>query len=161
PQYYRLNRGPQTNDVNQNFSVASLAELPFGKGKRWAQSGVASKVVGGWQLSGVMSAFSGRPFTPTASSTGLNSPNSSQVADCIGAPHQTGNIFLWYDKSAFAVPSAGRFGTCGAGSLRGPALHNVDLGVERKFAFRERFDLKFRAEMFNVGNTPHHNIPNS
>ena len=161
PQYYRLNRGPQTNDVNHNFSVTGIAELPFGKGKHWAQNGVAAKVAGGWQLSSVMSAYSGRPFTPTASSTSLNSPNSTQFADCISAPQQTGNIFLWYDKSAFAVPSAGRFGTCGIGSLRGPAMHNVDFGVERKFAVRERFDLKFRAEMFNLANTPHHNIPNS
>jgi hypothetical protein len=161
PQYYRLNRGPQAQDINHNFALTGVAELPFGKGKRWAQNGLASKLAGGWQLSTVLSAYSGRPFTPTASSTSLNSPNSSQFADCISAPRQTGNIFQWYDKSAFAVPTAGQFGTCGTGSLRGPALHNVDFGVERKFPVRERFELKFRAEMFNLGNTPHHNIPNS
>ncbi|HZS51789.1 MAG TPA: hypothetical protein VFA54_13060 [Bryobacterales bacterium] len=159
PQYYRLNRGPQSLDVTQNFEATGIVELPFGRGKRWAQSGIAAKTAGGWQLSTVFSAYSGRPFTATASTATLNSPNSSQFADCISAPHQTGNIFQWYDKSAFAVPASGRFGTCGTGSLRGPGLVNVDLGLDRKFPIRERFELRFRAEMFNAANTPHHVMP--
>jgi len=161
PQYFRLNRAPQAQDINHNFSVTGVAELPFGRGKRWAQSGLAGKLAGGWQISEVVSAYSGRPFTATASSASLNSPNSSQRADCISPPHQTGNILQWYDKSAFAVAASGRFGTCGTNALRGPGLVNADLGIERKFPIRERFEVKFRAEMFNVANTPHHNVPNS
>jgi hypothetical protein len=141
------------------FSLSGTAELPFGNGKRWAQSGVASKLAGGWQISTVVTARTGTPFTPTASSASLNSANSSQFADCISPPQETGNIYSWYNTSAFAVPASGRFGTCGTGSLRGPGLVNADLGVQRKFPLSEKVGLTFRAEMFNTANTPHHSNP--
>ena len=70
-----------------------------------------------------------------------------------------GDIYGWYAKPAFAVPATGRFGTCGTNSLRGPGLVNADLGLERKFNFSEKVELMFRAEMFNLANTPHHSNP--
>jgi hypothetical protein len=161
PQYWRLNRGPQATDIAHLLSVVGIAELPFGRGRRWAQSGIASKLAGGWQISELLTAHSGPPFTATASTATLNAPYSSQFADCIGVPQQIGSILQWYSKSTFTVPSAGRFGTCGANSLRGPGLFNVDLGVQRKFRISERFELSFRAEMFNIANTPHHTISSS
>jgi hypothetical protein len=77
----------------------------------------------------------------------------------VSAPHKLGNIYQWYDKSAFAAPAAGRFGTCGTNSLWGPRLINTDLGLDRNFVVSERFHLKFRAEAFNLANTPHHANP--
>jgi hypothetical protein len=159
PQYYHLNRGPQSTDIQHMFSSSAVAELPFGEGKRWAQGGVASKLAGGWQLSTVITAHTGTPFTATASGASLNSPNSTQFADCISPPQKVGDIYGWYSKSAFAVPATGRFGTCGTNSLRGPGLVNADLGLERKFKLSERARLSFRAEMFNLANTPHHSNP--
>ena len=162
PAYYRSkNYGPLGNDIAHNLEMTGIAELPFGKGKRWAQGRAASTLLGGWQLSGVFSAYTGRPFTVTASNTTLNAQFSTQFADCVSTPVQTGNIFQWYDKSSFAAPSAGRFGTCGQNRFRGPGLINSDLGIDRKFPIREKFQLNFRAEVFNIGNTPHHAIPNS
>jgi hypothetical protein len=158
PQYWLLNRGPQATDITHSLSVVSVAEFPFGKGKRWVQTGFGSKLAGGWQISGLLTAHSGPPFTATSSSATLNAPYSSQFADCLTAPQQLGSILQWYAKPAFAAPSAGRFGTCGVDSLRGPGLFNVDLGLQRKFSISERFQLSFRAEMFNVANTPHHSM---
>jgi hypothetical protein len=158
PQYWGLNRGPQATDITHALSAVSIVELPFGKGKRWAQDGLPSKLAGGWQISGILVAHSGPPFTAGASSATLNAPYSSQFADCISAPQAVGSILQWYSKSSFAVPSSGRFGTCGTNSLRGPGLFNVDLGLQRKFAVTERFQLSFRAEMFNIANTPHHSM---
>jgi hypothetical protein len=160
PQYYHLNRGPESTDISDMFSASAFAELPFGKGKHWAQSRVASKLAGAWQFSTVVTARTGTPFTATASSASLNSPNSSQFADCVSPPQEIGNIYGWYSKATFAVPSTGRFGTCGTNSLRGPGLVNADVGLERKFPIRERATLTFRAEMFNTANTPHHSNPN-
>jgi hypothetical protein len=159
PQYFGLNRGPQANDINHMFSASSVAGLPFGKGKRWAQTGVASKLAGGWQFSTVVTAYTGRPFTGTASSSSLNSANSSQFADCVSTPQKVGDIYGWYAKSTFAVPSAGRFGTCGTNSLRGPGSVNADVGLERKFKLTEKVAMTFRGEMFNLANTPHHSNP--
>jgi hypothetical protein len=161
PQYFHLNRGPLSTDISHMFSANAYAELPFGKGKRWAQVGVPSKLAGGWQFSTVVTAHTGTPFTATSSSSSLNAPNSSQFADCIGPPQKLGNIYQWYATSAFAPPPNGRFGTCGTGSLRGPGLVNADLGLERKFRIRENVALTFRAEMFNLANTPHHSNPST
>jgi hypothetical protein len=161
PQYYGLNRGPQGTDITHMFSANVVADLPFGKGKRWAQSGVAAKLAGGWQLSAIVVERTGYPFTATASTATLNAPFSSQFADCPTPPRRIGDIYQWYDRSTFAPPSAGRFGTCGTNNLRGPGLFNTNLGVKRAFRVTERFGLDFRTDMFNVANTPHHSLGNS
>ncbi|MGP8246632.1 MAG: carboxypeptidase regulatory-like domain-containing protein [Bryobacteraceae bacterium] len=159
PQYYHLNYGPLATDVTQMFAVSGIAELPFGKGKRWAQDGLAAKIAGGWQMTEVVSARTGLPFTPTASTSSLNATFSSQFADCVGTPSELGNVYGWYAASAFAVPSSGRFGTCGTDSLRQPGLVNADVGLERRFRLTEKLQLTVRGEMFNLANTPHHSIP--
>jgi hypothetical protein len=110
-------------------------------------------------LSSVVSAYTGSPFSATASNASLNSIASSQFADCLVAARELGNIYQWYDKTDFGGPASGRFGTCGQNSLRGPALVNVDAGLDRKFRLTERFELRFRAESFNLANTPHHANP--
>ena len=157
PQYWGLNRGPQSTDITHSFSAMSVVELPFGKNKHWL-TGVASRVAGGWQISGLVVAHSGPPFTAGASAATLNAPYSSQFADCTAEPQEVGSILQWYSRSTFAVPSAGRFGTCGTNGLRGPGLFNVDMGLQRRFDIRERVNLSFRAEMFNAANTPHHSM---
>jgi Carboxypeptidase regulatory-like domain/TonB dependent receptor len=160
PAYYGAkNYGPTSIDIHSNFQLTAIAELPFGKGKHWlSNGGKAATVLGGFQLSGLFSAFSGRPFGATASAASLNAVASGQFADCILPAEQTGNIFQWYNKADFAVPANGRFGTCGQNVLRGPPLKSADLGLDRKFSFKDRFTLAFRAEMFNISNTPHHNV---
>jgi len=125
------------------------------------QSGMGSKLMGGWQLDAVTTLRSGTPFTVTASNTTLNAVGSGQFADCVSAPRETGNIYQWYDVSSFATPKAGRFGTCGTNNLTGPGLINADMSLDRNFSFTERFQLKFRAEVFNLANTPHHANPTS
>jgi hypothetical protein len=161
PQYYGLNRGRQNTDITHTFATSAVVDLPFGKGKRWAQTGVTSKLAGGWQISTIITAHSGYPFTATASSAGLNAPFSGQFADCVSPPNQTGNIYQWYDRSSFAIPAAGRFGTCGTNNLTGPGFFNVNLGVNREFRLSERFTLSFRGDMFNTANTPHHVLANT
>lgn len=160
PWLYRSeNYGVLPSDIPQNFQMTAVKELPFGKGRRWASTGKAAALAGGWQVSGLFSDFGGRPFSAVASATTLNAVNSFQFADCVSTPQQTGDILHWYDPSAFAAPKAGRFGTCGQNRLRGPGLINADAGIERKFAIKEKTTFMFRAEMFNLGNTPHHASP--
>src|SRR5713226_10566823 len=56
---------------------------------RWSQGGTSAAILGGWQINGLFSAFSGRPFTALASNTSLNAPGSTQFADCVRPPRQT------------------------------------------------------------------------
>jgi hypothetical protein len=155
-----LDYGPLPTDIRHNVQVTQVLEVPLGKGKRLAQTGPVAYLLGGWQINTVLSIYSGLPFTPTSSNTTLNATGSFQFADCPVAPHQLNSILQWYNKSEFAVPTAGRFGSCGIYSLRGPGLVNADLGMDRKFMLKERLELKFRAEVFNIANTPHHAVPN-
>lgn len=164
------NRALAGFDIPHNFQFGFAAELPFGKGKKFAQSGVAGALLGDWQVNGVLSLVSGRPFTVTASGTSLNAPGNTQTADQVKSKvEKLGGIGTavagvpdgrYFDQTAFANVTAVRFGTTGRNILRGPGLENLDLSLFRIFPITERFRIEFRAESFNFTNTPHFNNPN-
>src|SRR4051794_12978436 len=78
--YYR-NRALANHDVPHNFQLAAVYELPFGSNKKWATTGTSAAIFGGWQLNGIFAAYSGRPFTLTASDASLNMPGNQQTPD--------------------------------------------------------------------------------
>jgi hypothetical protein len=150
-------------DRTQTLNATAVWELPFGKGKPWATSGFSSKVLGGWQTNGIFSAMTGLPFTVTASGTSLNVPGTTQFADQVlpdvAILGGTGPSAVWFDPNAFRPVTAVRLGTAGRNSLRGPGLINLDFGLFRDFALKERLHLQFRGEAFNFTNTPHWGLP--
>jgi hypothetical protein len=155
---FRRNRALAGFDRTHTFRLAWVAELPFGRGKRWATDGVSNVLLGGWQVNGIFSSYSGTPFTVTAAGTSLNAPGNTQTADQVKpTAEKLGGVRSspFYDPSAFAAVSAVRYGSTGRNLLRGPGLVNVDLSMFRTFAFSERWQLQFRAESFNMTNTPH------
>jgi hypothetical protein len=164
-QYFNLNEALLPNDRPHNLQVSVVAELPFGEGKPLLNgSGLAAAIAGGWQVNALVSAYSGSPFTVTASGTSLNLPGSNQVADQVKpdvailggiGPNQK-----WFDTSAFAPVTQPRFGTSGFDSMRGPGFRNLDLGVFRQLSLGAQRSLQIRVEIFNVTNTPHFANPN-
>ncbi len=160
------NRAVSNFDRTQVLQSGVVAELPFGKGKRWVgDGGVTAALLGGWQINGIFSAYTGRPFTVTASAASLNAPFNTQVADQV-LPQVTkfggvGTGEPYFDPKAFAPVTEARLGTSGRNAMRGPGAVNLDSSVFRNFALRERFNLQFRAEAFNTTNTPHFNNPSS
>lgn len=166
PIYWSRNRGPMPQDIRHNAVASAVVEAPFGKGKRWASTGPAAALLGGWQINALTRLSTGTPVTPSAPGTTLNAPGSGQFADCLGPVAKIGMRTRWWDSSNLRDPNAvspnvARFGTCGVGVLRGPGLINVDLGVFRRFEIKERFAVQLRGEAFNVSNTPHFANPNS
>jgi len=163
PEYRFLNRSQCNIHQPQRFTAMAVYELPFGAGKSMATSGFASKLLGGWQVNGLMSLMAGNPFSVSASGTSLNAPESSQRADQVMAEvKKLGRVGAgqpYYDWNAFAPVTAARFGTAGFNTLLGPGIVNVDLGVFRQFKLSEKFNLQFRAEAFNATNTPHFSNP--
>ena len=163
PAYYRLNYGSLNQDIRHNLVISNTYELPFGKGKSFAQSGAAAAVLGGWQVNVLASLYTGRPTTPTAPTGSHNSRPSGQFADCLAPPRKIGSPDEWWDISTLADPEdqggTPRFGTCGSNILRGPGLINADMGIFRRFQPTERLSVQFRAEAFNVTNTPHFATP--
>ncbi len=152
-------------DVPNNFQIAAVYELPFGKNKPYGQTGFLSHLLGGWQVNGTFSAYSGLPFTVTASGASLNAPNNTQTADqVLPTVANLGGIgpgHPYYDPNAFAPVSAVRFGTAGRNILRAPATFNLNASVFRTFPITERFHLQFRAESYNLSNTAHFAAPAS
>lgn len=157
------NRSTTGYDRTHNFEAGWSAEFPFGKGKPWAQTGIPRLVLGGWQVNSTFSAYSGTPFTVTASGASLNAPTETQTADQIlpaaAIRGGTGPGQSYFNPAAFAPVTAVRYGTSGLNTLRGPGLIGVDFGLFREFAVRERLKIQFRAEAFNATNTPHFNNP--
>ena len=78
---FQRNRAVAGFDRTQNLQMGWLYEMPFGKGKMLAKSGPAAWVLGGWQVNGIMSAYTGTPFTVGAPGSSLNAPNNTQTAD--------------------------------------------------------------------------------
>jgi hypothetical protein len=166
PGYWGKNYGSTPLDLRHNAVVSGVFELPFGKGKRWAQSGVGAAILGGWQINALARMSTGTPVTAVAPATTLNAINSGQFADCLGPVDVIGERTQWWDRSNLANPNAvdpnvARFGTCGTGTLRGPGLINMDMGVFRKFNVNERISVQLRGEAFNISNTPHFGNPNA
>jgi carboxypeptidase family protein/TonB-dependent receptor-like protein len=166
PDYWNLNYGRLGYDYRHVFNATGIWEVPLGPGKAHLNSGVGAAILGGWQLNYSARISTGNPRTVTASTSSLNASGSGQFADCNGPIRYTKERTRWFDTSTFSDPNddpvnSQRFGTCGNNTLTEPGLVNVDLGLFRQFSFTERVSLQFRAESFNISNTPHFSGPNT
>ncbi len=162
---FSRNRAVAGFDRTQNFRAAWVGDLPFGAGKRWVRDGIGSKILGGWQINGIFSAYSGLPFTVTASSTSLNAPDETQTAQqmnpVVAKPGGIGANSPYFDPTAFVPVTAVAYGNSGRDILRGPGLVNVDAALFRNFRVRERLNFQLRAESYNLSNTPHFSNPSA
>jgi hypothetical protein len=163
PQYKDLNKAFAAWDRSHVFTVATVAELPFGRGKRWLGGAgpVGAAITSGWQINALFAAYTGLPFSVSASGTSLNAPGgNTQRADQIKPEVEIlGGVNSYFDPLAFAPVTAARFGTAGFNSLHGPGLVNLDASLVRNFKLSERWELQFRGEALNATNTPHFSNP--
>jgi hypothetical protein len=151
------NRARAGYDRRHVFQMAYVYELPFGKGKPFAQSGPAGALLGNWQVSGVFYAFTGTPFNPTGGGA-CNCPGGTQTPNQVKADvRKIGNYGpgqFYYDPTAFAAGPANQFGSVGRNILTGPGRIGTDLTLARIFQLSERFRLELRGDAFNLTNTP-------
>jgi len=162
---FQRNRAPAGFDRTQVLQMGWVYELPFGKGKMLAKSGPASWILGGWQANGILSAYTGTPFTVGAPGSSLNAPDNTQTADQVKSNVAllggAGPGQLYYDPTAFAAVTGVRFGSSGRNILRNPGMFNTDLDITREFAIKERAKLQFRAQFLNLANTSHFGGPSN
>jgi hypothetical protein len=166
PEYYDLNRSVSGFDRTHNLQITNITELPFGRGKQLLSNrGFLTTLVSGWQMSNIVSFMSGEPFSIGSSASSLNAPGNTQRADQVKEHVEilggVGPGQPWFDPTAFAPVNDARFGTAGFNSMRGPGIRNWDFGLHRNFRFSERVNLQFRAESFNLTNTPKFNNPSA
>jgi hypothetical protein len=160
--YYnrKLEKALSSNDVPQIFAANVVYELPFGPGKPMLSHGVASRVLGGWMVTGIAQYQIGRPIPLTANNT-LPLFNSTLRPNVVqGVPLQNSfshfdpAVNTWINTTAFQVPTAFTFGTAAReySDLRAPAFKNESVGLSKRTMLLERVSLTFRAEFFNVFN---------
>jgi hypothetical protein len=147
-------RGPSGFDVPHRFVGSYVYELP-GRDLK----GILGAVLGGWQTNGILTLSSGRPFTVNMQNSVTN--GAGGWPDRIGSGKlDNPTPDLWFDRAAFRAPESPRYGTSGRGILNGPKTQQFDAGFVKNFRFAERCKLQFRAEAFNLTNTPQFGFPN-
>jgi hypothetical protein len=157
-----LYRGLAAYHVANVFSTSGVWQLPFGNN----MDGAAGKILGGWQLSGIISLADGPPTTLEVSRPGsmavlLN--GRTQKPDLVpGADHNPilGGPDKYFDASSFVTPPSGHIGNVGRSTLIGPGVANVDLSLAKNTAIGEYVNLQFRAEFFNIFNRANFGLPN-
>jgi hypothetical protein len=160
--YWQRNETLTGFDQRHRISINSVYELPFGKGKPFAEEGFAAALLGGWQVNGVLVYFTGTPFTVTGDNR-LRLPGTGNTADLIDdnivKVGGVGPGQVFYQTSNFRTVTEERFGNMDWNALAGPDAFNLDLGLFRAFSITERVGLQFRAEAFNATNTPKFSNP--
>jgi hypothetical protein len=161
----RLDKSLSPNDITHNVTFSAVLDVPFGPGRRWLRHGVASQVLGGWQLSALGSLRTGPPFgvitqtnTCECFSTGGQRPNLLRDP---ARPDRQRSPQRWFDIAAFTQPDRFRFGTAARAVGRSPGHSNYDLGLMKNFQIHERFRLQFRGELFNAFNHTNFGNPNT
>ena len=152
--------GPSGFDVRHRGVVSGVWELPWGPGRRWLRDrGILGGVVGGWQLSGIGTMTTGRPFT-VFMQTGVNNGAPSWPNRIGSGRHENPSVDLWYNPADFARPPANTYGDSGRGILYGPGHVNLDTSLSKRFAVIGRTNVEFRWDAFNLFNHPGFGFPN-
>jgi hypothetical protein len=142
------------------FNLGWVYDLPFFK-----NPGLANKLLGGWQYSGIVTSQTGAPYSPT---NAANYPDNAGVGNNVGSgsyPDRIGDPLSFIpslplsgygplngNPGAFAAPQGLTFGNAGRNSLRNPGYTNFNMALYKNFKVNERASFEFRAEAYNVFN---------
>ena len=148
-----LNRGNADQDIRHNFVFSSLYEIPFGKGRRYGADvpTALDYIIGGWQWNNIVTLQTGTPFDLFYQNDSPNNHPDLAGPVSVKIDHSTGQGII---SGNFTNPGSSIPGTLGRNAEFGPGYHTWDTGMMKDFKFRERFQLEFRADAFNLLNHP-------
>ncbi len=147
-------RGNSSYDLRHRLVLNFIYQLPLGTGHKYFDHGAAARVFGGWELSGLSTFQSGHPMD-------LYSAVDSQYTGLTSRPDLVGNPAIPAGAprnevgppiTAFANPPYGRAGDVSRNMFTGPTYYNTDVSLLKTTRIRERMNLQFRAEVYNVFN---------
>ncbi len=151
-------------DRRHAFVMSAVYEIPFGRGRSYLTEGPASWILGGWQVGGIVSKYTG---LPRSHSINVNNSNLGGAVrgDYVRNPNLPGNqrtIDKWFD-TAFVVPATpGTIDNAGRNQIYAPGRTNLDVSVARDFRMPwEGHQVQFRFESFNFTNTANFGPPNT
>ena len=155
-------------DIPLDLVTNFVYELPFGRGMRFGSSARSwqNAIIGGWQMNAIWTEQSGLPLVFTTPTVGIANgrPNLAPGVSPViqGSRSNAQRVAKWFNTTAFATPPAYTYGSVPRAydGVRGPGLQNADASVIKDTKL-ESLDVSFRAECFNVTNTPHFSLPNT
>jgi len=155
----KLDYGTTESDVQHLLSLNYIYQVP-------AMPVLPKWLGGGWQINGLTEMRGGLPINVTCGCDPLRVSQFTSRADYRpGGDPPRPNAVIVPDRQlnigAFTAPPAGRIGNLARGAFRGPAIYNWDFSLFKKFRIRERHEVQFRSEFFNIFNTPQFNLPGS
>jgi hypothetical protein len=166
----RADRGLANFDVRNVGTVSAIYLLPFGHGKRFLSSlsGWSGALASGWSVNSIVTLQSGFPFTPQLSYNPSNNGDTRNPVRPFVNPSFTGPIILgkvneWFIPEAFLAPpnNSGFYGNVGRDTLIGPGLATWDFSLLKDTRIKEKTNVQFRAEFFNLLNRANFNTPNA
>lgn len=160
----RLDRDASSGDIPNVTAISWTYELPVGSGHDANPSGLTGKFTNGWEIAGIVSIQSGIPLAVTQA-TNFNSfaGFGTQRPNCVAKtalPASKRSIAEFFNTAAFQIAPAFTLGTCSRNPVRGPGYQDADVALIKHTQITERYRLDFRAEVFNLTNTPPLNAPN-
>jgi hypothetical protein len=146
-----LEKDVSSGDIPQVFALGWVYDIP----KVWK--------ISGWQIGGLVRAQTGDAVPVTQATN-----NNSSLGFAVQRPNRVSNpndfagrtVAKYFNTTAFSPAPQFVIGTSSRNPVRGPGLQNADLMIGKTFRITERVNLEFRAEAFNVSNTPPLNDPN-
>ena len=157
--------GPSFFDVRHNLVLSGNYEIPYGKGRRNGASASALKdtVLGGWNVSTIVTMHTGFPVTVIdLSGRSLQPSFAFERPNRIGdGSVANGSWDKWLDSSAFSTAALGTFGNSEVGILRAPGYWNVDMGIDKHFNIGQSRYAVFRLEAFNIFDHASKGMPNN
>lgn len=149
------NYGNANSDQRQMLVASALYELPFGKGHMFLNNvpKALDFVVGGWQFNNVINLISGTPIDVTVGGIHPDYHGGCSVKN-------SGNVWMTCPTSAFTFP-AGLVGNLERNYFHGPGTHTWDTSLSKTFKVTERVKTEFRAQVYNLTNTPQFNSPDT
>ncbi|MGH9584906.1 MAG: TonB-dependent receptor, partial [Bryobacteraceae bacterium] len=166
-----LGYGYNPNMPRQQITVSQNFDIPFGRGRHWGSNAnrIVDLALGGWNISGITSWYSGLPFRPTIDNYGSNTKPYTGPTDRpdmgSGSPYpSTQNRNQWLlglGSGAYTLPASNTFGNYPINTLIGPQFIDQDVSLMKQFSITERFKFTLRADARNIFNHTNLNTPNS
>jgi Carboxypeptidase regulatory-like domain/TonB dependent receptor len=153
-------------DVRHNLVTSAVYQLPFGTKRQFLKTGLAGRLIGGWDLSGLAIARTGLPVNIVVTRSAAQLPDgvaASQRPDLVPGvsiiPAGGHTINQYWNIAAFSVPAAKTWGNLGRFVARAPGYYVLNTALEKKFPVRESLTGSFRVEAFNLFNHAILNAP--
>ncbi len=152
--------------------LAQNYDIPFGRGRKWGANAnrFVDALLGGWNISGITTFYSGLPFMPTIDNYGTgiqpytgpnNRPNVGTGSPYAPNPNRNQWILPLGSTGAYALPASNTFGNYPINTLIGPHFINQDASLSKQFALTERFKFQLRVDSTNFLNHANLGQPNA